>query len=72
MLLLNSHKYQQENEILPFMINNRSKHFYYTTEIHTPSFQQITIDDNSIIEHTELPCNRAYTISHIVSLIRRI
>ena len=58
-----------ETELLPYTINNRSKHFHYQdlTSCNTNYFETITFDDNFIVEHPEISDSRPYLTSNTIS-----
>ena len=58
-----------ETELLPYIINNRNKHFQYRdlTSLNTNFFEIITYDNYFIVKHSDTSDNRPYTTSNIIS-----
>ena len=52
-------------ELLPYIINNQNKHLHYIdlTSLNVTHFEQINLDHNFVLEHSETSDNRPYTTS---------
>ena len=52
-------------ELLPYIINNENKHLHYInlTSLNVTHFEQINLDHNFVLEHSETSDNRPYTTS---------
>ena len=52
-------------ELLPYIINNENKHLHYIdlTSLNVTHFEQINLDHNIVLEHSETSDNRPYTTS---------
>ena len=50
-------------ELLPYIINNENKHLHYIdlTSLNVKHFEQINLDHNFVLEHSETSDNRPYT-----------
>ena len=50
-------------ELLPYIINNENKHFHYRdiTSLNVTHFEQITLDHNFVLEHSETSDKRLFT-----------
>ena len=53
-------------ELLPYIINNQNKNLHYKdlTSLNVTHFEQINLDHNFVLEHSETSDNRPYTTSH--------
>ena len=52
-------------ELLPYIINNQNKHLHYIdlTSLNVTHFEQLNLDHNFVLEHSETSDNRPYTTS---------
>ena len=52
-------------ELLPYIINHQNKHLHYIdlTSLNVTHFEQINLDHNFVLEHSETSDNRPYTTS---------
>ena len=52
-------------ELLPYIINHQNKHLHYIdlTSLNGTHFEQINLDHNFVLEHSETSDNRPYTTS---------
>ena len=52
-------------KLLPYIINNQNKHLHYIdlTSLNVTHFEQINLDHNFVLEHSETSDNRPYTTS---------
>ena len=52
-------------ELLPYIIDNQNKHLHYIdlTSLNVTHFEQINLDHNFVLEHSETSDNRPYTTS---------
>ena len=52
-------------ELLPYIINNQNKHLHYIdlSSLNVTHFEQINLDHNFVLEHSETSDNRLYTTS---------